>query len=140
MKRRTQDIGDKESEMPGKQPTNIMVMSFEDACLYTFMKDVSPFIIISIDDKGFSPTPFNMDCPSLLSVLKLHFSDYSFEADGSIPDHAMTEEDADKIARFVEHWLPARPEILVHCAAGISRSAGIAAAFFPVHEEESNDP
>ena len=111
-----------------KDYIRVSAMSFEDAALYTFMENVSPFIVISIDDRGFAPTPLNTDNPKLMGVLKLWFFDRSYDDEGNIPEFAMTEEDAEKIIKFVKYYLPWHPEIVVHCAAGVSRSAGVAAA------------
>ena len=102
---------------------NIHVMSFEDAAIYSSSTDIPPTIVISIDDVGFPVTPIDIDNPNILGVLKLFFTDTDI-ADA----YAMTDEDADNIISFVKHYLPLRPEILVHCAAGVSRSAGVAAA------------
>ena len=102
---------------------NIHVMSFEDAAIYSSLTDIPPTIVISIDDVGFPTTPIDIDNPNILGMLKLWFSDVDYQ-----DAYAMTDEDAQKIVAFVKRYLPLRPEILVHCAAGVSRSAGVAAA------------
>ena len=102
----------------------IHIMSFTDATIYSCLKDIPPTIIISIDDPGFPQTPFDIDNSNIIGILKLWFCDVGEDNEAI----GITESDAESIVSFVRHYLPLRPEIMVHCAAGKSRSAGIAAA------------
>lgn len=103
---------------------NIHIMSFEDAAIYSRLVDIPPTIIISIEDKGWTPTPLDIDNPAVLDAIKLYIND----TEEPTASYAMNEHDANRIVAFVKKYLPMRPEILVHCAGGISRSAGVAAA------------
>jgi len=78
-----------------------------------------PLAVISINGPDQTPNPLG-DNPLVGPVLTLFFAD-SDEADG------MSRADAQKVAAFV-HGLPAGQALLVHCGAGVSRSAGVAAA------------
>lgn len=102
----------------------IHIMSFTDATIYSCLQDIPPTIIISIDDPGFSQTPFDIDNNNIIGVLKLKFCD----EDEDKKFAGMTADDADQVVSFVKHYLPLKPEIMIHCAAGRSRSAGVAAA------------
>ena len=106
--------------------TNIHVMSFADAAAYSCLRDIPPTIVISIDDKGFTPTPLDIDNPAIVGILKVSFEDVDEDQENT--STAMTNEDATAIVEFVRHYLPLKPEILIHCAAGVNRSAGVAAA------------
>lgn len=81
-----------------------------------------PCVIISITDPDSAPAKFHRN-PQIKSVLRLSFEDVDADTDG-----AMTKEDAEKIVFFVKRWKTKVPHIIVHCEAGISRSAGICAA------------
>lgn len=100
---------------------DIHVMSFDAAAVYSCLEGIPPTIIVSIDDLGFPLTPFDEDNVKILSVCKVMFSDTVDEKIG------MTEDDARKIVSFVSNWRIVHPSIVVHCAAGVSRSAGVAA-------------
>ena len=102
---------------------NISAMSYRDAAICSSFEDMPPTIFISIDDAGFPITPLDYDNVNVAGILKLWFSDIPY------PDaHAMSEEDGKRVVEFVKRHLPLRPDIVVHCAAGVSRSAGVAAA------------
>ena len=107
-----------------KQNLKIQALSFVDAAVYSCLKDISPTIIISVDDWGFPETPLDYSNPNIAAVLKLHFAD----TDDYENELAMSEDEARRIVSFVEKWLPIHPDIIVHCAAGRSRSAGIVCA------------
>ena len=104
--------------------TNIHIMSFEDAAVYSRLVDIPPTIIISIEDRGWILTPLDIDNPAILGAIKIYIND----TEEPTAKYAMTEHDAGRIVAFVKAHLSMHPEILVHCAGGISRSAGIAAA------------
>lgn len=66
---------------------------------------------------------------SVKYLLPLSFADV---ADPDSAAHGITEEDAQKIAQFVrEHWGKV-DSFIVHCDAGVSRSAGVAAGILKV--------
>lgn len=79
-------------------------------------------IIISITDTFSQPNTFDHnDC--IKAVLPLQFDDVNRGQPNCI-----TSEDAKKIVDFVNLWKDKVDRILVHCEAGQSRSAGVAAA------------
>lgn len=79
-------------------------------------------ILISIND-------FGHDAPEIdikyIGVLKLYFDDVDDDKNGGA---VITERDAFDIITFVKDNLPTVETIVVHCNAGVSRSAGCAAA------------
>lgn len=80
-----------------------------------------PTIIISITSADEAPAEF-AENKWIVGVLRLCFDDV--ESDEENP---MTIQDAEKILNFVKGY-PGPEDILVHCSAGVSRSAGVAAA------------
>ena len=84
--------------------------------------------IISINNvaDAMYPARFN-HCEELVDVLSLFFDDVLREESG-----AMTKEDAVKIKDFLKKVLPNIEYLIVHCSAGVSRSAGVAAAIMKV--------
>lgn len=112
---------------------NVTVMSRANAVRYCRQKNPEPTAIISISDPymGYADEPFCSEENKIRGILNLRFAD----ADGAGIDvygrnveesDLMTDEDARKVARFVNENRDIY--ILVHCDAGISRSAGVAAA------------
>ncbi len=98
------------------------VMSRRDAIAFSADPDILPTAIISIGEVGEADAVF-ADNPQIKAVLHLHFLDTEERR-----LDAMQEEDADRIVAFVWRWREQVDEILVHCEAGASRSAGVAAA------------
>lgn len=100
----------------------VCVMNRTDAIRYSYRPHEEQSVVISIS------TPFDRHgekiYPSLynkiVAVLPLLFDDVDGGKD------CMTAEDAQKIATFVKRH--EGKKIIVHCDAGVSRSAGIAAA------------
>lgn len=87
-----------------------------------------PTIIISIRSIGDKPPKklFLYSNPQVKDFITLAFDDVITYCQGYYP---ITEQQARKIARFVMRYKDSRVEqIVVHCDAGISRSAGVAAA------------
>jgi len=112
---------------------NVTVMSRRNAVLYCGQKNPDKSVMISISDPRmvYNDEPFISEDNGITDMLKLSFSD----ADGKGLDvygnpveesDLMTDEDARKVAAFV--YAHQDVYILVHCDAGISRSAGVAAA------------
>lgn len=100
---------------------NIYVMSKQNAYAYSQDEFIPPTIIVSIND-DFSSVPNFPDNPSILDICYSYFAD---EEDGP---EAMTDEDAKAIVDFLANWIDQDVDIVVHCGAGVSRSAGTAAA------------
>lgn len=80
-----------------------------------------PFVVISIITPGDSKPDFS-NAPMLIATLPLTFADVDSGND------AITLAQAQDIARFVKTYDGQAEDLLVHCDAGISRSAGVAAA------------
>ena len=93
----------------------------------------APAVIISISDPNmiYTTRPFCSAENRVIAILPLTFCDadkpgfviYSNDADER---DLMSEEDARKVVQFVN--LHVEKHIIVHCDAGISRSAGVGAA------------
>lgn len=100
----------------------ITVMNRRDAVRYSFHPQQEKTAVISIGTPneqyhtGVYTSPYN----GISSVLRLWFDDVESGKD------CIRKEDAEKIKRFVEAHK--EDSIIVHCDAGVSRSAGIAAA------------
>ena len=80
--------------------------------------------IISISD--YNTEKCNIVCTednNIKDVLFLNFDDIDFNH-----YYAIQETDAFRIAEFVNRWKNDVRKLVVHCGAGISRSAGVAAA------------
>ena len=87
-----------------------------------------PTIIISITDVDKPPVLFQRSA-NLLNVLRLSFNDV--DKDGDFP---MQPSMAREVIRFVSRYLDKVKRIVVHCEAGISRSAGVCAALMVILE------
>jgi predicted protein tyrosine phosphatase len=85
-----------------------------------------PTIIISITDpdKGLNAFAKN---PNIMSVLRLQFDDTDPD---TLWGHEilMSKTDAEKIKQFINAFKDKAECLIVHCEAGISRSAGVMAA------------
>ena len=98
------------------------VMSRANARKHSFDPAIDKCVIISINDTFIEANKFNNN-PKIKSVCSLFFND----VEGRETGH-MVREDADKIIEFVNNNLNDVDEIIVHCGAGVSRSAGVCAA------------
>lgn len=90
--------------------------------------DGSRWVLVSISDSSQEPPDIDMHSPgSPEAVLFLQFDDIEANetVTGLIP---MSEDDARKVAGFVRHLPSGITSLVVHCGAGVSRSAGVAAA------------
>lgn len=88
----------------------------------------SRWALVSISDSRQVAPDIDMHMPhSPEAVLFLHFDDVEAneKATGLVP---MSADDARKVAGFVRHLPPEVTNLVVHCGAGVSRSAGVAAA------------
>ena len=103
---------------------NVLIMSRNRAKKFTFQPHDFTSAIISITDvdKELNTLIVNTD-NGVKWVLKVQFDD----RDKGEP-FCITEKDAEKIAEFVKKTADKVDTIIVHCEAGISRSAGVAAA------------
>lgn len=111
----------------------ISVVSRSEVIRYCHMAHDAPAVIISISDPNmiYTTRPFCSVENRVIAILPLTFCDadkpgkdiYGNDADEF---DLMSEEDARKVVQFVN--LHVEKHIIVHCDAGISRSAGVGAA------------
>ena len=102
----------------------ICVMSRNLAHKYSFKPHEEKTAIVSINnvDSGFVNFR-NNNKNNIVAVLSLFFDDVC-----SDEPNCMNENDAEKIAEFAKSIVNKVDKIIVHCEAGVSRSAGVAAA------------
>jgi len=79
-------------------------------------------VIISISSQWDNPPVFNSQNHSIREVCYCNFDDEE------VGENIMTDRDAEKIANFAKKWWDKCDQIVVHCDAGVSRSAGVAGA------------
>ena len=94
-----------------------------------------PYVLISITDPGTDPAQI-AESPLCMGVLRLQFFDVDIAYGGL---RAPSEEDAEAIVQFVRRYQSMADLIICQCEAGISRSAGVAAAlsrWLNGHDEE----
>lgn len=121
---------------------NVSIMSRSEAIRYCHKHHDNKSVMISISDPYmmYTSAPFSNRDNGIVDILRLCFAD----ADGVgshvwVPPEAegghnrladendlMTVDDAQRIARFLTRVPTA--DVIVHCDAGLSRSAGVAAA------------
>lgn len=88
---------------------------------YTYKQHNHKYVIISINDVHDTANKFNRS-PELVDVLTLYFDDVE-QGDA----YCIEKEDAEKIIKFMNKHMDV-DECIVHCTAGVSRSAGVCAA------------
>ena len=99
-------------------------------------------IIISIKSSWDTNPPkvFCSDTNKVQAILSLAFDDV--EADDPLmflqgsKEHCMTHKDAMLVRAFVKHWFERVDMIIVHCDAGVSRSAGIVSALMQIYDSK----
>ena len=112
---------------------NVTVMSRWDAVFYCYNPHAEPTVMISISDPHmqYAAAPFGSEENKVLQILSLCFADADqpgpdiYGYDARVED-LMRDEDAAKVAELLRTYPDT--DVIVHCDAGISRSAGIAAA------------
>lgn len=98
------------------------VLSREKARAHSFKPNIDKCIIISINGTDAELNRFKPN--KQIRAIK-HFVFNDVEGDEA---YCMTREDADNIITFVNEHVNEVDEIIVHCGAGVSRSAGVCAA------------
>jgi hypothetical protein len=98
------------------------VMSREKAKKMSYKKDIKDCIIISITDIV-APVNHFAENPHIKGILNLKFNDCDFGE-----EYCIEKNDGVKIIDFVNKNLNKVDKIVVHCEAGVSRSAGVCAA------------
>jgi len=102
----------------------IEVMSREKARKFSFSSYNKKIAVISISDcDKSSPNLNNNPKNGIAFQCKLHFDDVE-----SGKENCITKKDAEKIIAFVNDIKDKTNLLIVHCEAGISRSAGVASA------------
>ena len=95
--------------------------------------------IISISTPGDEKTEFDSNNKTIKDILYLEFYDISYNSQEIFKGYEpMTDEDAVKIKDFVLKWKDKVDTLWVHCDAGISRSAGIAAGIIEALGEDNS--
>lgn len=106
----------------------IIVLSRMNAEKLSYKDYSSDKVIISISTPGDEEAEFDKNNKTIKDILYLEFYDISYNSQEIFKGYApMTDEDAVKIRDFVLKWKNKVNTIWVHCDAGISRSAGVAA-------------
>jgi len=91
---------------------------------YSKKPHIEQSIVISISDlQGEAPHLLRSQCNGIIDQLKVNFDDVEVEG-----LRCISNEKADTIAIFVYKYQTVVEKIIVNCEAGISRSAGVAAA------------
>lgn len=103
---------------------NVIVLSRTKARKFSYSNKENECVIISITDP-FSKTNRFARTSYIKDVLRVEFDDIDQQSQGGI---LMNETHANTIASFVDKWKDKVDTIVVHCEAGVSRSAGTAAA------------
>jgi predicted protein tyrosine phosphatase len=101
----------------------ILIMSRNQAISHSYHKDIEDCVIISINDSNYKPANFNRPNPKIKGVLRLFFDDIEQPSERGV---LMTKQDAELIKCFINTWKMHVNTIIVHCFAGVSRSAGVA--------------
>lgn len=104
---------------------DIQVLSRTDMIEFSNKID-APSVIISISDWN-QDAPEFADNERIFDVLHLFFDDVEQES-----SKGMTSDDAEAIIDFIDGWNNENVSLYVHCGAGVSRSAGCAAAIMLV--------
>ncbi len=112
---------------------NIQIMSKSNAQKLSYKPDIEDCIVISITDVEDTINKFHNN-PKIKSILRLQFDDVD---KGKL--NCMTEDDANKIINFVDRYINSVDTIIVHCGAGVSRSAGVAAALMLILNGSDKD-
>lgn len=103
----------------------VIVLNRPKAREYSFAENEHTFAIISINDFNFEGNAFCDSNPCLKAKKHFFFDDVDREESGYTP---INEETARDIAKFARYWYDKVDCLVVHCNAGVSRSAGCAAA------------
>ncbi len=112
---------------------DVMILSRPEAVSYCERAHDRPSVMVSISDPSFSypDAPFRTPENGILEILSLTFCDAEVPGpdvygNPAGPEDLMQEADALGVRRLLEDHPGCR--VIVHCDAGMSRSAGVAAA------------
>ena len=108
---------------------NVTITNKSKAQRLSYTDYSSDKVIISIRTPGDEKAEFDSNNKTIKDILYLEFYDISYNSQEIFKGYEpMTDEDAVKIRDFVLKWKDKVDTLWVHCDAGISRSAGVAAA------------
>lgn len=109
---------------------NVQVMSRSEAMRYCHKMNNTPVIMISISDPftEYPRAPFSTRQNLVADIERLWFTDDDRPCDGA---ELITEADAVQIKRILKRF--PHLDVIVHCDAGTSRSAGVAAAILKAY-------
>ena len=105
---------------------DLVVKSRTTAKAFSWQANIPDCVIISITDVDSNPNVFAKN-KHIKGVLRLQFDDVEVTE-----PNAITEKDAKEILSFVDQFLNKVDLIVVHCEAGVSRSAGVCAALMQI--------
>lgn len=118
---------------------NVMIMNKSKAERMSYTDYSSDKAIISISTPGDEKAEFDRNNKTIKDILYLEFYDISYNSQEIFKGYEpMTDEDAVKIKDFVLKWKDEVDTIWVHCDAGISRSAGVAAGIIEALGEDNS--
>lgn len=118
---------------------NVIVLNKVKAQELSYNDFSSNKTIISIRTPDDEQAVFNLENDTIKDILHLSFYDVSTEAQDICKGYpAMTDDDALKIKEFVLKWKDKVDTIIVHCDAGVSRSAGVAAGILDGLNQDSS--
>ena len=117
----------------------VKVMGRRRAVLYCYQENAIPTVMISVSDPRmhYVEYPFCSKSNQVLAILELSFSDADDPKGLDVYGHEVTsndlmsDEDGRKIAEFLNKHKDT--DVIVHCDAGISRSAGIGSAILKAY-------
>lgn len=103
--------------------SKFLIMDRVDAVQYCQEQHKEKAALISINSCGQRPARITKTQENgVISVLRLFFDDVV------IGQNSFDEDHAESIIRFVDAWRDSADVLLVHCDAGVSRSAAVCAA------------
>lgn len=112
---------------------DIEILSRQEMKNYTWDKS-KDYAVISISPPGNEPEWLQLE-DHIIGIIKLGFDDVDKKEDGLEP---LSKIDAAAIVEFCSIVLPYADRLIVHCDAGISRSAGITAAISKYYFNNDN--
>ena len=116
-----------------EQKRKYRIMSRSTCERYCSQNHTKTAIIVSIKSSWDKVPPhlYLTEQNKIIDILYLSFDDITYEDD---PRFAMTEEDGEQVAKFINKYYDRTDTIIVHCDGGVSRSAGVCAAIMRVKE------
>ena len=105
---------------------DIRILNRKEAKKFSYESHDFKTAIISITDTDKADVVFDKnETNGIKAVLKLKFDDVERDYKN---EHCITKEDAENIVKFVNKNKNKVDKFIVHCEAGVSRSAGVGAA------------